>query len=532
MDNPSGFFKDTGIYKLTLRMTVLTVLMIAINWLTRGYIMPVYALVGILCALANQLGWSLVFFVMMPFFVILNPALVNNESSIYGFTVRSGPLLIGLILALRGASRQGRHRLPLSGIVPFLMIAIISSADGWAPSVSYMKLINFSVFLLGVWFGTQNLQHRPKDVLLLRSFFLALSCIATFGSVATIPFPTIGYAIGLRHVLSEEGVALAREVFYQRQADDLTTLFCGVTNHSQALAPLLALVVGWVMCDMLLLERRFRWLHMMIIITALPLAYLTRSRVGLVSLVAAFIVSGLYVTRKAELPPRLKAHLNMGVWVGMVLLIVGIFVIQARSGFLSGWIRKTSDVGADQRSLGEALTSSRTGLMEYSLYEFRRNPLFGSGFQVAIFTQDLVRENRGLILSAPIEKGVAPLMVLGETGIVGAACFLLFLVMFYAGCSRRRYVVTSSLFTVFLVTNMAEATIFSPGGMGGIFWMISVVGGFAIDTYLLYQKQLEQQWAAMGFQMAVPSIEMVEDRSGRRRMVEDARGVRRYGVKG
>ena len=56
------------------------------------------------------------------------------------------------------------------------------------------------------------------------------------------------------------------------------------------------------------------------------------------------------------------------------------------------------------------------------------------------------------------------------------------------------------------------------------------------------QRQLEQQWAAMGFDMAVPAIEMVEDRSGRRRMVEDRsgrrrmvedeRGVKRYGVKG
>ncbi len=530
MDQTSGFFKDTGIYKLTLRMTVLTVLMIVLNWLTRGYIMPVYALVGIFCALANQLGWSLVFFVMMPFFVVLNPALVNNESSVYGFSVRFGPLLIGLILALRGASRQGRHRLPFSGIVPFLMIAIISSADGWVPSVSYMKLINFSVFLLGIWFGTQNLQHRPKDVLLLRSFFLALSCITTFGSVATIPFPTIGYAIGLRHVLSEGGVALAREVFYQRQADDLTTLFCGITNHSQALAPLLALVVGWVMCDMLLLERRFRWLHMMIIVAALPLAYMTRSRVGLISLVASFFVVSIYVVRKAELPPRAKAHLNMGIWVGMTLLIVGVFIMQTKSGFLSGWLRKTSDVGADQRSLGEALTSTRSGLMEYSLFEFRRSPLFGSGFQVAMFTQDLVRENKGFIISAPIEKGVAPLMILGETGILGAGCFLIFLITFYVGCVRRRYVVTSSLFTVFLVTNMAEATIFSPGGMGGIFWMISAVGGFAIDTYLLFQRQLEQQWAAMGFEMTVPAYATVEDRSGRRRMVEDAHVVKRYGV--
>ena len=124
------------------------------------------------------------------------------------------------------------------------------------------------------------------------------------------------------------------------------------------------------------------------------------------------------------------------------------------------------------------------------------------------------------------------MMVLGETGIVGEMCFLIFLVAFYGTCARRKYTVTIALFTVLLVTNMAEATFFSPGGIGGILWMLGVVGGFTIDTYLLYRQQLEQQWAAMGFEMAVPAYAMVEDRSGRRRMVEDERGVKRYGVKG
>lgn len=535
METSSGFFKETGIYKLTLWMTVFTVLAIAVCWLTHGYIMPVYALIGVLCAVTNHLGWALVFFVLMPFFVVLNPALVNNESSVYGFSVRLGPLLIGLILALRGASRQGRHRLPFIGIVPFLMIAAISSAGGWAPMVSYMKLINFTFFLFGIWYGTQNLQHRPKDVLLLRGFFLALACVLVFGSLATIPFPTVGYATSLRRALAEGDVALAVDMFNQIKADDRYALFCGITNHSQALSPLLALSIGWVMCDMLLLERRFRWLHVAIILIALPLTYLTRSRVGLISLVVVFLVGGFYVARKVELPPRVKAHLNMGIWVGMVLLLVGICVIQLKSGFLSQWIRKTSDVEVDRRSrsLGEALTSSRYGLMEYSLYEFRRNPLFGSGFQVSIYTKDLVRENKGFIISAPVEKGITPVMVLGETGIVGEMCFLLFLIIFYVSCSRKRYIVTNALFTVFLVTNMGEATLFSPGGIGGIMWMLSVVGGFTIDTYLLFQKQLERQWADMGFVMVAPTYErMVEDRSGRRRVVEESREVKRYGVKG
>ena len=495
--------------------------------------MPVYALIGVLCAAANNLGWALVFFVLMPFFVILNPAIVGNESSLYGLSVRLGPLLIGLVLALRGASRQGRHRLPFIGIIPFLMIAAISSVDGWAPSVSYMKLANFIVFLFGIWYGTQNLQHRPKDVLLLRGFFLALTCVLVFGSVMTLAVPSVGYATSLKYALKEGGTALANEVFQQQQADSLMSLFCGITNHSQALSPLLAISVGWILCDMLLIERRFRWLHIMIIFFALPLIYLTRSRVGLISLVAAFLMSGFYAARKVELPPQVKARLNIGIGVGMALLLVGVLVMQLRSGFMTQWLRKTSDAEADRRTLGEALTATRFGLMEYSLYEFRRNPLFGSGFQVSVFTQDLVRENKGLIISAPIEKGIAPVMVLGETGILGEMCFLLFLIMFYVCCTRRRYIVTSTLFTVFLVSNMGEATFFSPGGMGGILWMVSAVGGFTIDTYLLFQRQLERQWAAMGFQMAVPTYErMVEDRSGRRRVVEESRGVRRYGVKG
>ena len=523
-----GYFTDTDIYKLTARMVVFTVLMIGLCRITRGYIMPVYTLVGALCAFSSHLGWALVFFVMMPFFAIINPAIIGNQSSFYGLSVRLGPLLIGLILAFLGASRQGRHRLPFIGIVPFLMAAAISSVDGWVPSVSYLKLVNFIVFLFGIWYGTQNLQQRPKDVLLLRSFFLAMACMLVFGSVISIAVPSVGYATGLSLALRQGGAALANEVFKQQQADSMVTLFCGVTNHSQALSPLLALTVGWTLCDMLLLERRFRWLHLAIIVFALPLAYMTRSRVGLVSLISAFAVGGFYAAHKVNLPARVKAHLNNGILLGIAILVLGAVVIQVKGGHMSQWIRKTSDVSGDRRSLGEALASSRFGLMEYSMYEFRRNPLLGSGFQVAEYTQDLVRENKSFILSAPVEKGVLPVMVLGETGILGEICFLIFLASFYGACARRKYIVTSALFTVFFVTNLAEATMFSPGGIGGILWMISVVGGFTIDTYLIYRQQMEQQWGAIGFQMA-PAFEMLEDASGRKRMVEGRRDVKRYG---
>ena len=83
-----GYFKDTDIYKLTARMVVFTVLMIGLCRLTSGYIMPVYTLAGALCAFTSHLGWALVFFVMMPFFAIINPAIIGNQSSLYGAAVR------------------------------------------------------------------------------------------------------------------------------------------------------------------------------------------------------------------------------------------------------------------------------------------------------------------------------------------------------------------------------------------------------------------------------------------------------------
>ena len=259
---------------------------------------------------------------------------------------------------------------------------------------------------------------------------------------------------------------------------------------------------------------------------------MTRSRLGLISVVAALYMGAFYAARKVQLPAHLKARLSQGIMVSGALLVVVVVVAQLTTGTMSRWMRKTNQNEDDQRSLGEAITESRKGLIDQSLYEFRRNPLFGSGFQVAEYTRDLVAVNKGFILSAPIEKGLAPVMVLGETGIFGELCFIIFLATFYGSCMRRKYIVTLSLFTVFLVTNMGEATMFSPGGGGGIMWMMSVVGGFTLDTYLLYRRQLEQQWASMGFQMTAPTFELVEDASGRRRMVESERTVRRYGMRG
>ncbi len=82
-------------------------------------------------------------------------------------------------------------------------------------------------------------------------------------------------------------------------------------------------------------------------------------------------------------------------------------------------------------------------------------------------------------------------MVLGETGILGVIAFIIFLIVFIATCHQRHYAATLTLFAVYLSTNMAEATFFSPSGGGGVMWIIMVVGGFVIDMNRVVARQAE-----------------------------------------
>jgi len=487
---------NLDIYKQTFKMLMFTVLSILLARVTKNYILPLYVAAGLICVLTNKLGWALVFYVLFPFYVILNPGVLPKVGSITGLSLRAGPLLIGLALAFTAASRQGHHRLPFIMIVPFMMVAIISSVDGWAPMVSMLKIINFSVFLLGLWFGTQNLQHRPKDLFVLRAFFLALAFLLVFGSLLLWPFPTISFATSLQYALREGGVELAEEVYQYMQEEGMKALFCGITNQSQALAPLTACAFAFTACDMLFVERKFRIPHVVFLLVSLPVLYMTRSRLGLLTLAAGMAITIFYTARHMQMRTDVQARLRQGVAVFLIFVASLAIVSQIKSGAMSEWIRKTSDARDDKRSLSEALTSSRMGLIAESMKDFRRNPMIGMGFQVAEYTKYRTR-GKGLVISASIEKGVLPVMVLGETGVLGTGLFFLFLASFYFTCARRRYYVTISLFSVFLVTNMGEATFFSPGGGGGFLWMMCVVGGFALDTILLYRSNVETAWQQM-----------------------------------
>lgn len=484
--------KNKRLYKDVLRMLIAIVASIILCKYSKGSFSLVMVAAALIWALTGAYGKALSCFAFFPFLAVMNSFLLPKPE-VLGVAIRFGPLLIGLCMVLFASNRSAGHRLPLGSLFIYLGCAVISSIGGWCAKISFLKLVYFIFYILGIWIGTQNLQNRAKDIQILRSFFLALTVVIVFGSVMTLPFPTIAYPLDIRlmEVLKNEGIAAA-EVYFDTREQTMN-LLAGVTFHSQTLAPLVTISFVIVLLDMMLIERRTTLLHLSILIVAPIILFMTRSRTGLFSFAVGLAMVLLYAVRRLNTSYDLRVKIKGMAMVGMTILVIALAGLEATDHTVTKWLRKTDDISGDTRKLGTALTESRMGLAELSMDEFKRNPFLGMGFQVNFETQQLFGNRPGLVLSAPIEKGLLPLMILGEGGVVGVIAFLIFLSIFYSNCARKKYIATITMFTTFLATNIGEATFFSPGGAGGIMWMMCMVGGFTLDTIILYRRQIEQK---------------------------------------
>jgi len=306
---------------------------------------------------------------------------------------------------------------------------------------------------------------------------LAFAVFLIYGSLLTLPFPSVCYLSA--QMLINAGKSVEEAVATVVEGGSIG-LFCGVTSHSQYLGTVLPCIIGWVLCDMLFIQKRIRFLHASLFVLSIPILYLTRSRAALLSFTFMMAVVYLFCLKKVSISHSARHYAKTAMISIVALTVVVAIISELRSHTLSRWIRKNDDT-SDSRTVMEALTSSRQGSIEMNLYDFSKNPLLGTGFQVSEQVAELYNSGKdSLIISAPIEKGLLPMLILGEGGVVGAISFVIFILLFYSSCRRQKLYVTSTLFAVFLMTNMAEGNFFSATG-GAAGWLISTIGGFSID---------------------------------------------------
>lgn len=465
--------------------------------LTSGWALVPAAMAGVWFCFSWKRGWALALFAFLPIVTTMNPMLVPAESYVT-VIARITLIVMCAMMALMGSIHNaGKRKIPLGGLILYLLVACVSSARGWAPNVSYMKIFNFLLFILAIWYGTQNLERNPHDVLLLHRIYFVLVLILAFGSIATIPFPAIAYQQYTLLTFQDMDVESAALAVRQYLKDGNMMVFAGVMNNSQCLGPLLALSFNWVLCDMLFVAQKMSKVHIITLVATIIPLYLTRSRTALFALGIGVCVIFFMTMSRISIPQRIKQRARSMMWGVFIVAILAAIGMELHSHTMSRWIRKTNDVAGDRRGFSEALTSSRDVLNENNWRDFHKNPWLGMGFQVMPFHQKRYA-GKLFVFSAPIEKGLLPLMILGETGVVGAIAFSIFLLMFFTGCKKLSLNVTAAMFVILCASNIGEATFFSPGGSGGTLWIVGVVGGYAIDMMVLNRRQFDKVMMANG----------------------------------
>ena len=414
------------------------------------------------------------------FYLLLTVATVMGNShffpkgTIYSLVNRVMLMSTGVMLFF--ATTGGRASplaKPFFGLLAYLLVMCLSSAFGWCPGISFLKLLLFTTtYLAYLGVANQVMMSRGDDALKVRSVMLAFAGLFILGSLALVPFPSVGQMSGEEF---EEAM---------KNGADITSLFKGMTSHSQSLGPCIASAATVICADMVFGARRWTKLHLVMLLVSPYLVYLTSSRTAMGSLIGGFGIVGWYAINARGLRQGWKRKI---VSAGFTLFFLALLALVASSGVQQGVVRyalKHGDVRGTDVSL-EQIMSTRRGLWTEGLRNFRESPLFGNGFQVS---EEMKGIKVGLsTMSAPIEKGVWISAVLEEGGLVGFIVFSAFLISVWIALSKHRAYIGLCAFFELLLTNMGEFTMFSLSYTGGFLWAM-VFAGLVLDSVRLKER--------------------------------------------
>ncbi len=246
------------------------------------------------------------------------------------------------------------------------------------------------------------------------------------------------------------------------------TGFQGVLNHPQVFGSTMALFGTWSGARMLS-QKKPSWKSISILLASLALVILSESRTAGIAMVIGLVLSLFLSTLLSGKP---LVQMAPGVVSGRIWAIVGgglIAVVAMATAFSDAIYYFLSKSGrAESGNLIDAYENSRGFLMDAMLINIAQYPLRGIGFGIgSIPSMMLVERDEllGLPLGASIEKGIAPLAILEEVGVFGAALVVIWTFQLL----RKGAVGGLAAFAVCLTAlllNMGENTLFSPGGQG------------------------------------------------------------------
>jgi hypothetical protein len=456
-----------------------------------GYLL---ALMVLLLAMRGQVTASFYGLLIVPCLNIMNPFLFHSDVN-YVLASKILILLLSGILFQQAAAIRERYNVlrPFSWLIGYVALMLVLSPLSFAPVISALKAILF-LSTMGALIAMVSVmlqgQIHPGPV---RSAVLAVCSVFILGSLLALPFPQIS-----RSMLYVKDASTGSDLL-----NDLYGLYNGVTYHSQTLGPLLAILNAFLLADYIFNLQRGGKLHQLLLLGIPVLIYLSSSRTALLTYLGSIIVTWLFMGRSQRVAAERKRFVHGLLLAGCLLGSVSLLFSAGLRSHAMNFLQKGQRNDAPSNREGSVLSTianSRLGLVDSQMESFWKSPVIGNGFQVSADMQERGFNSLSDVLSSKVEKGVLPIMILDEGGIIGAMIMIGFVVSAYRTFLKRSCYCFLSTFVAFLLANMGEACMFSPSGPGGVFWTICFCA-LLLDLHRIRYDQIRSRpMEAMGTQ--------------------------------
>jgi len=401
-----------------------------------------------------------------------NPALVSMT-----FVVAILRFVLIFVAAARIFADMSNHRrspFSISYINALLLFSAVAGCMSFINNyflfVSLLKLLSFTVGVFAILSGAEILRMRNSD---LTAWFYAICLYLVVAGFAAL---ALGFGWGVEFSLyggSEE------------------FLFKGALFHSQTLGAIGSLVVCYLFCIWLYTSYALKTLTFLLIIGLTYQIYLTSSRTGIASLVltCGIALSFSFFMRKGRRVVRFAISKAKVLGLSVVGLVTAIIVEVASGGITSRITSILLKRSTEALSI-ETVLSSRESVYDQIWANFMFSPWTGIGFGTSTDPWFVANAN---LFSAPTEKGLLPLAVLEENGIIGGFFFYIFVGVFLWRLLREANISGFCMLIVFLFCNLGEMIFFSLGGIGVFAWVLVGAGISLGDRCVIRRPGIPQR---------------------------------------
>lgn len=468
-----SYFNKILLIKLSLAMLAL----MALCKVTQGAAFAVMVPITFVMILQGR-NTSVLFIILFSTFAMLFNGFFMPKGFVFFISQKVLLLIASCFLMLQAFGRHSsRIMTPFLMMFPFLLFMFITSQRGWAPNISNLKLLLFTVLYLGMYGSAVRAMNARTDLRQLRTLCLFIAVFILIGSVLVWPIKSISI-MGAEALLKNP---------------DAKSLYQGTTNHSQALGGLAACLGTFLWCDWIFCIQRKSRLYLALLICAAIFVYVSQSRTAMATFVVGIGFATLCAKRRSLIGALWRRKMvSIMIGVGMLGGVAVLAVPSLREKAMS-FVVKYNTEGKELEISSESILSSRQFKLNSALDNWRRSPWIGNGFQVSEEMHYTKVNGLKDMLSAPVEKSTWTHAILEEGGVVGMALFLLFVLVVMVQLMRHRAYFTATMFVMFLVSNLGEFSIFSMSGGGGIQWSMIFVAAVFDFKRLQVEQQLVSQ---------------------------------------